>query len=178
MALCECGCGQKTRIAIKTDRKAKQIKGKSIRFILGHNRYLQQISPRWKGGMIIDQRRIKIWNPAHSRADSKGYVYRHLLVAERSYGKPIPKYFEVHHLDNNKLNDSPDNLVVCPNRSYHMLLHQRAKALKICGHVDWLKCPFCQIYDEPTNLHSKSHYHRHCINNYNKSLKEAISHAI
>ena len=34
---CQCGCGQKTRIATKTDRRAGQYKGVPLRFILGHH---------------------------------------------------------------------------------------------------------------------------------------------
>ncbi len=36
--LCECGCGQKTRIADKTARRNGWIKGQPLRFIHGHNR--------------------------------------------------------------------------------------------------------------------------------------------
>lgn len=35
--LCECGCGQPTRLASKTDSKRGWIKGKPLRFINGHN---------------------------------------------------------------------------------------------------------------------------------------------
>jgi hypothetical protein len=37
MKLCECGCGEPTRIASKTDRAIGHVKGQPIRFICGHN---------------------------------------------------------------------------------------------------------------------------------------------
>lgn len=37
MTLCACGCGQKTQIATKTDRKQGRVKGQPNRFITGHN---------------------------------------------------------------------------------------------------------------------------------------------
>ncbi len=43
-------------------------------------------------------------------------------------------------------------LVVCENKRYHALLHQRTDALKACGHADWRRCWICQKYDDPANL--------------------------
>lgn len=35
--LCECGCGQETRVAGRSSRRDGQIKGQALRFIKGHN---------------------------------------------------------------------------------------------------------------------------------------------
>ena len=35
--MCECGCGQRTRVAVKTSAKFGHIKGRPLRFIHGHN---------------------------------------------------------------------------------------------------------------------------------------------
>jgi hypothetical protein len=35
----------------------------------------------------------------------------------------------VHHIDNNPANNSPNNLVVCENQKYHMLIHARTDML-------------------------------------------------
>jgi hypothetical protein len=37
IGLCECGCGRRTDIATRTDRRWGQVKGKPLRFIAGHN---------------------------------------------------------------------------------------------------------------------------------------------
>jgi hypothetical protein len=36
-------------------------------------------------------------------------VDRWRLVVEKALGKPIPKGAQIHHLNGNNLNDSPDN---------------------------------------------------------------------
>ena len=41
MKLCECGCGQPTKIAANTDTKRGIRKGDALRFITGHNSKLQ-----------------------------------------------------------------------------------------------------------------------------------------
>jgi hypothetical protein len=73
-------------------------------------------------------------------------VYAHVLVAERALGKTIPKGACVHHVNEIKGDNSPSNLVICPNEAYHRLLHRRAKALDACGHADWKMCPYCGEY--------------------------------
>jgi len=56
--------------------------------------------------------------------------YEHILVAEKALGKPLPPGAEVHHLDENRRNNKPNNLVICPSRAYHKLLHMRMRQLK------------------------------------------------
>ena len=60
------------------------------------------------------------------------YRFEHVLMAEKALGHSLPKGALVHHVDRDKANNntkSPWNLVVCPNQSYHLLLHVRARSL-------------------------------------------------
>lgn len=57
--------------------------------------------------------------------------YQHVVVAETALGKPLPKGAEVHHWNEIRSDNRPENLVVCPDHSYHMLLHRRARKLGI-----------------------------------------------
>lgn len=60
------------------------------------------------------------------------YKAEHVLMAEKALGKPLPPGAEVHHVDRDKSNNNTKtkwNLVVCPDHSYHALLHRRAVAL-------------------------------------------------
>lgn len=76
----------------------------------------------------------------------------HVTVAEFVLGKKLPIGAQVHHVDGNRLNNWPYNLVICQDAAYHRLLHQRTDALAACGHANWLKCKFCGQYDDPANL--------------------------
>ena len=96
-------------------------------------------SPNWKGGRT-------------SR-----------LVAEESLGKSLPVGAVVHHVNGNKVDNRPSNLVICQDTAYHFLLHVRMRALRVCGHANWRKCGYCGEYDDPLKLIQKNH-HRHWRN--------------
>ena len=114
-----------------------------------------------------------VYEPNYPRANFKGYIYEHVLIAEKTLGKPLPKGAEVHHYG--KRNDNTQ-IVICQDRAYHFLLHKRMRALEACGHVSWRKCTYCKQYDEPENLYIKGRtvYHRACRVEYNKKNKVKI----
>jgi hypothetical protein len=84
------------------------------------------------------------------------YIWRnmleHVLIVERALGREIRRPIEIHHVDGNGRNNAHSNLVVCPNHSYHALIHSRTEALNECGNVNWSKCCFCKKWDAPENL--------------------------
>lgn len=88
---------------------------------------------------------------------SMGYVLdggqlEHVVVAERALGRKLPRGAEVHHVNEIKTDNSPSNLVICPNRQYHQMLHYRSRALDACGNANYCKCEYCKGYDDPANL--------------------------
>ena len=59
-------------------------------------------------------------------------VYEHIHKAEKALGKPLPKGAVVHHMNCIRHdNETPFNLVICPDQAYHLLLHRRMKELGI-----------------------------------------------
>jgi hypothetical protein len=42
---CECGCGQKTQLAAKTDSRYGRVKGQPMRFLNGHNSAVTRARP-------------------------------------------------------------------------------------------------------------------------------------
>ncbi len=56
---------------------------------------------------------------------SRGYVVKSRYKAMLVFGKYLAPWHLVHHLNGNKLNDANNNLVICENQVYHMLLHKR-----------------------------------------------------
>ncbi len=52
-----------------------------------------------------------------------GARHAHRVVAEQCLGRTLLPDEVVHHIDNNKQNTDPSNLVVFPNQSYHARCH-------------------------------------------------------
>ncbi|SRR6266403_1600339 len=67
-------------------------------------------------------------------------IAEHVRVAEKILGKRLPQGAVVHHIDENTLNNLPSNLVVCPSRAYHNLIHARMRAVAACGNPNWRRC--------------------------------------
>ena len=132
----------------------------------------------WKGGRFVEPHGyVMIYAPGHPRANGNRYVREHILIAEKTLGKPLPINAVVHHHNENMSdNITPGNLVICQDRAYHKLLHQRMRALKHSGDVHWRKCKYCHKYDTPDNLTvptvpRSSAYHKSCATNYLKIRK-------
>ena len=92
----------------------------------------------------------------------------HTLIAERFFGGPLPENNVVHHIDENKLNNHPSNLMIC-SRNHHHTVHRQIKAKKESGHSDWRKCWICKKYDDPKNLfipRRNAAYHGQCERAY------------
>lgn len=91
---------------------------------------------------------------------------QHVLIVERVLGKPLPPGAEVHHVNENRADNRHENLVICPDKAYHKLLHVRMAARDACGNPNYRKCPFCKEYDDPENMRnnksSRYFYHQHC----------------
>lgn len=65
-----------------------------------------------KGFLVTHNGYKMIMAKSHPFADSKGYVREHRLVMEKKIGRYLTSGEIVHHKDENKLNNNPDNLEV------------------------------------------------------------------
>lgn len=75
----------------------------------------------WKGGRTIDKDGyILILSPQHSNANSHGYVREHRLVMEQQLGRPLLPNEVVHHKDENKQNNAPENLQIFDQNGEHL----------------------------------------------------------
>lgn len=128
--LCQCGCGQKTRIAPVNDASKGWVKGAPVRFIKGHflkNSGKGEKALRWNGGRSVSTHGyVVITDP-----EVGGRQYEHILLAEKTLGRPLrfygvgdPRNEVVHHFNGNKQDNRTKNLLVCTHK-YHMELHHR-----------------------------------------------------
>jgi hypothetical protein len=149
---CACGCGGKTTIAHRNRFEYGHIKGRPIKFISGHN----GLKPNTKGYI------------------KRKYQYEHILIAKKSLGKPLPPGAVIHHFNGKNRDNTNHNLIICQDQKYHMLLEQRTRAFKVCGHANWLKCKICKQYDDPSNLYiNKGHiFHRLCSAQYARERRK------
>jgi hypothetical protein len=74
--MCECGCGQLTKIAALSSARDRTVKGSPLRFIKGHNgRVRPRASLEERFWAKVDKRRPEdcwLWNGARSRRALKG----------------------------------------------------------------------------------------------------------
>lgn len=106
--------------------------------------------------MIGERGYIHIYSPGHHRANQRGYVREHLMIAEEALGKKLPDGAEVHHVDENPSNNARNNLVICQDHGYHMLLHYRLRIVRAGGSPEIHKiCSTCRLV-VARNLFEKS----------------------
>jgi len=151
MTACECGCGALI--------EKRFVKGHNTRGVLNYH---------WKEGRQNDRGYKRTYMPDHPRANHKGFVLEHILIAEKALGHSLPLDTEIHHA-----NGSRDNgpLVICQDMAYHQLLHWRQRALSVCGHAGWKKCRDCGKHDDLENLRTnKSGYYYHTKEGKEKGL--------
>lgn len=100
LRLCECGCGQATTIPLKGNSNGR-IKGQPMRFVTGHNSRAQVAAPtnRNQYGYLSIKRKLI-----------------HVLVVEQALGHPLSKGTRVHHIDEDRKNNTNGNLVACQDQ--------------------------------------------------------------
>lgn len=90
----------------------------------------------------------------------------HIIIAERALGRALPSGVEVHHFDENGLNNANSNLVICENRAYHAVLHARQRVVAACGDPNIHRiCMKCGIKPKSEFYRSRTRYeglHQEC----------------
>ena len=95
-------------------------------------------------------------------------------MAEQALGHALPLGAVVHHVDGQQGLDNPNALVICQDQAYHLLLHQRLRALRVCGHADWRKCSYCKNYSPIQALNVRlfaGAHHKHCASARRRVLR-------
>jgi hypothetical protein len=104
---CACGCGQ--------------LASRGKRFVYTHHLGSGERNTHWKGGVATDGAgHVMVRNPDMS---GKKYVLRSHLVAQAMVGRQVRLGENVHHLNGDKTDDRPDNLVVLTTAE-HLAAHR------------------------------------------------------
>lgn len=96
-------------------------------------------------------RYIFIYCPEHKKANPLGNVRLHILVAEQKLGRELTDDECVHHIDLNKHNNEPDNLIVFKTNEDHSRFHKTGIKIEIEPNVyispkQYAQCPICNNY--------------------------------
>lgn len=99
----------------------------------------------------------------------------HVVIAEKAIGRELPAGAAVHHVDGDRGNNAPSNLVICPSDAYHKLIHSRQRAFDACGNANALFCRICKRHDATENMRitkgTKWAVHKKCWNGYMNAFR-------
>lgn len=122
LGFCQCGCGQKTKLAPCTKPSKGWVKGRPLRFVANHNRNRNKVeyvidseSGCWEWQLALDE-----YGYGQLCRDGKN-SRAHRIIYERHRG-PISQGFDLHHLCGNRRCVNPDHLEPL-DRTEHGLLH-------------------------------------------------------
>lgn len=115
-------------------RLKKKSSAKSFCSAICYHKYkIGQGNPKWRGGKTKFDGYIYRYSPNHPHATKKGYVAEHRLVMESIIGRFLLPTESVHHIDGNKENNSPENLMLMKSESEHRKLHVKYRTFNSKG---------------------------------------------
>lgn len=85
-------------------------------------------------GHIDNHERFRVWLPEHSRAYNEGYILRSIIAYEAYHDVKVPPDMDIHHKDEDRLNDSKENLEMMPHSKHSILsnLTGRKYETRVC----------------------------------------------
>lgn len=112
--LCMCGCGQKTVLAKCSNAGNGNVIGEHVKYVVGHTNKGRRgpNASGWKGGRIMRRGYVMLYMPGHPRADIKGYIPEHQVVACEARGRDLEPGEVVHHVNGVKDDNRPENLEI------------------------------------------------------------------
>jgi len=80
----------------------------------------------WKGGEIKHSAGyIQVHSPNHPLRCCRSYVLKHRLIVEKEIGRYLKSSESVHHINEIKNDNCPENLICFSSESYHQIFHHK-----------------------------------------------------
>lgn len=115
------------------------------------------MNTKWKGGRIVHKGYVLLYAPNHPAATrSKPYVREHRLVMEKLLGRLLTSAEHVHHIDHNRSNNEPSNLLVIGLAAHQAMHHSPTPISRLC---DWCGKATTRI---PSHLYATTYCSRSC----------------
>lgn len=100
-------------------------------------------NPNWRGGRITSSHGYVLIRVGkeHHLADIRGYAYEHRLVAERKLGRRLKQGELVHHLNDDRMDNQPENLSIVDGNAEHYVHYRNRQDLRLPGEANSvIKC--------------------------------------
>mgnify|MGYP002624931186 CR=1 FL=1 len=90
--------------------------------------HMKQMNRELNPTRMTEEVKEKVRQAQLGRGDGKSYEkyhgrHAHRVIAEQMLGRPLKAGEIVHHIDGNKRNNDPSNLMVCSSQSEHCKIH-------------------------------------------------------
>lgn len=92
----------------------------------------------WKGGRSVASNGYVLIRVGtdHPLADVRGYAYEHRVIMSEMIGRWLEPGEQVHHLDGNKENNAPENLLLAQSCAHHHVYHRTVRGRRLPGQVN------------------------------------------
>ena len=105
---------------------------KSLKNYTNISKHMSELNTELNPNRMTTEVREKLHNSRLDSGEGKGYrkfygKHEHRVVAESILGRSLNPGEVVHHIDGNKRNNDPTNLMVFENQSQHAKYHARNK---------------------------------------------------
>lgn len=120
-----CGCGERTNLAPRDDKRYGIVKGQPIRYVYGHQRFKSPSDVEYvkrEDGCWIWQRAVNSAGYGHRYRNGK-HRYAHVDAYERANGVVVTATQDVHHTCGEKLCVNPAHLELHTNHEPHRREH-------------------------------------------------------
>ena len=126
-AFYQCDCGVVKSIYKSNVKHGKTKSCGCLNRRLSSERMRGENNCQYRSGEGISKGYRYIMAPDHPCKNTNGRVAEHRLIMENHIGRYLEPCEVVHHIDNDRLNNNIENLLLLPGTSEHTKLHNAAR---------------------------------------------------